>query len=25
LAIAFLMLSLWIGLRNVTRSCRIAA
>ncbi len=25
LAIAFLLVSLWIGLRNVTRSCRIAA
>jgi len=25
LAIAFLVVSLWIGLRNVTRSCRIAA
>ena len=25
LAIAFLMVSLWIGLRNVTRSCRIPA
>ncbi len=24
LAIAFLLVSLWIGLRNVTRSCRIA-
>ena len=24
-AIAFLLVSLWIGLRNVTRSCRIAA
>ncbi len=25
LAIAFLLVSLWIGLRNVTRSCRITA
>ena len=25
LALAFLLVSLWIGLRNVTRSCRIAA
>jgi hypothetical protein len=25
LAIAFLLVSLWIGLRNVTRSCRISA
>ena len=25
LAIAFLLVSLWIGLRNVTRSCRIPA
>ncbi len=25
LAIAFLLVSLWIGLRNVTRSCRIRA
>jgi len=25
LAVAFLLVSLWIGLRNVTRSCRIAA
>lgn len=25
LALAFLIVSLWIGLRNVTRSCRIAA
>jgi hypothetical protein len=25
LAVAFLLVSLWIGLRNVTRSCRITA